>query len=217
MVLRVIGLTGGICAGKSSISKAVSESAALAERHVDVVVIDADKVGWEVYKRGTDCYNKLVEYFGETVLNNETKEIDRRALGGIVFSDKEKMLALQNIVWPEMHASMSSTINDIRRRVSESGSLMLVLLEAAVMVEAQWHSMCDCLWVVLLSREEAVRRLMERNGFSLEDATHRVNTQITDEERTKFASRLIDGSRSQGEVEAEVSRLLKEDFLDRLN
>ena len=220
MVVKVVGLTGCICAGKSTITRFVSQHTVFSTADsstVEVVVLDADKVGWEVYRQGTNCYQKLVDYFTDAILNSETKDIDRKILGGIVFSDNVKMLALQSIVWPEMRLSMSSTIKDIRRRASESGANVLVLLEAAVMVEASWSDLCDIVWVVLLPRAESVSRLMKRNGLSVEDAIIRVNAQISDEERTKAASRVIDGSLPEEAVEAETSRLLKEDFLDCIN
>jgi dephospho-CoA kinase len=93
--MYILGLTGGICSGKSTVAKILGELGA--------TVIDADKLGHECYEPGTECYSQIVAQFGETILcDDSVKSINRRALGSIVFSDAERMSELTALVWPEI-------------------------------------------------------------------------------------------------------------------
>src|SRR5262249_24088438 len=127
--MRVIGLTGGIAAGKSTISQALSDHGA--------VIIDADKVGHEAYQPGADAYTALVAHFGDQIVAPDG-QIDRRKLGGIVFSDTEQRLALQAIVWPRMKEMMRGRIDGLRAAGTD-----VVVIEAAVLIEAAWTDIVD--------------------------------------------------------------------------
>jgi|EP00945_MAST-04E_sp_MAST-4E-sp1_P003719 dephospho-CoA kinase len=174
----VVGLTGGIAAGKSTIAKIMKSFGA--------TVIDADKIGHQVYEPGTKCLADVVDQFGPSVINPADGSLNRRVLGDIVFNpeEPENLKRLNSIVWPHIEES-------ICRRIDEHKSGVLVV-EAAVMVEAGWATKSndnpyDELWVAWVDVKTAKVRLMERNGFSEDEAMKRINSQISNEERLQHA------------------------------
>lgn len=216
--MYILGLTGGICAGKSSITRILKDLGA--------IVIDADLLGHEAYKQQTTCYSKLVEHFGhDNIVNTETGDIDRRKLGGIVFSDAAKMHELQAIVWPEIkqlilsrleairqeekeEAAVTTTVATIVAREEKQQASTVVVLEAAIMLEAQWQDLVSTLWIPYIDREVAKSRLMQRNGLSEEEALKRIDSQTSNEVKLKSADVTIDNnSLSHAELESEVRRL----------
>jgi dephospho-CoA kinase len=195
--MRVIGLTGGIAAGKSTVSEALREAGA--------IVIDADTIGHEAYQPGTATQAALIEAFGREIVA-DSGEIDRRKLGAIVFADPAQRRRLQDIVWPRMKEMMRQRIADLRAAGAD-----VVVIEAAVLIEADWLDLVDEVWVVQVPEEIAMQRLMTRNGFSADDARARIRAQITNEERARHAQVIIDNSGSvedaRKQVQSEVQRL----------
>lgn len=192
--MRVIGLTGGIAAGKSTVSEALHERGA--------VVIDADKVGHEAYQSGTETYQALVAHFGPGIVAADGS-IDRRALGGIVFADPAKRGELQEIVWPRMKEMMRSRLAELR-----AGGTAVAVIEAAVLIEAAWTDLVDEVWVVQVPEAVAVERLMSRNGFSEADALSRIRAQLTNEQRAAHARLVIDNSGPIEQARAAVRQAL---------
>lgn len=176
----MIGITGGICSGKSTVTRVLKDAG--------VHILDADKLGHKAYEPGTSCFNKLVQHFGESIVD-EKKEIDRRVLGSIVFSDPSKMQELQSIVWPEIRGLIISNLDELKAQ-----DVRTVALEAAVMIEAGWYDLVSTLWVVTVKRDVALKRLMARNGLSEEEALKRIDAQISNEERCDHADLVIDNS-----------------------
>ena len=170
----VIGLTGGICSGKSTISAYLKDK--------DVQTIDCDKIGHQVYQPGGPAYQLLIDEFGSVIVG-EDGSINRRELGKIVFSDESKMKRLNEIVWP--------CIADSVKEIIESSSSELIVVEAAVMLEAGWQSFVDEVWVMTVSPDEAIKRLSERNKLSAEDAERRLKSQMTNSERCSYADIIV--------------------------
>lgn len=187
----VIGLTGGIASGKSVVSKMLADRGA--------IIIDADKVGHEAYAPGNECYAAVVQAFGPDVVASDGT-IDRKALGGKVFGNPEERRRLEGIVWPWMKDTMAERLAKIR----EEGTAVVVL-EAAVLIEADWISITDQVWVVVVPPEIARKRVMERNGLSAEDADARIAAQLTNDERRKHAQVVIDNAGTLEELEANVN------------
>ncbi len=192
--MRVIGLTGGIAAGKSTVSEALREAGA--------VVIDADRVGHEAYRPGTETHAALVDAFGEQILA-DNGEIDRRKLGAIVFADPLQRERLQEIVWPRMKAMMRAQLDELAAQGTE-----LAVIEAAVLIEAGWQDLMDEIWVVQVPEEVAMARLMARNGFSAQDAQNRIRAQLTNAERARHADVIIDNSGSVEDARRQVEAAL---------
>ncbi|XP_066538696.1 bifunctional coenzyme A synthase [Hoplias malabaricus] len=159
----VIGLTGGSGSGKSSVARRLEDLGA--ER------IDADQLGHETYLRGTAAYHKILQEFGTDILN-EDQSINRRALGRKVFGNKEKLKSLTDIVWPEIAALVKERV----QKAKEEGKCVCVL-DAAVLLGAGWTDMVHEVWVAIIPEEEAVRRIVERDGVSKEDALRRLQSQ----------------------------------------
>lgn len=157
-------------------------------RQLGVEVLDADKLGHKAYEPGTACFDQLVEHFGEKIV--EDGQINRRVLGSIVFSDPAEMTALQGIVWPEIRRLIIESLATL-----ESQGTAVVALEAAVMIEAKWYDLASCLWVVTVSREVALHRLVVRNGLSEEEAAKRIDSQVSNEERCVYATLVIDNNK----------------------
>ena len=192
--MRVIGLTGGIAAGKSTVSEALREAGA--------AVIDADKVGHEAYLPGTETHAALVEAFGPEIVA-ESGEIDRRKLGAIIFSDPAQRDRLQAIVWPRMKQMMRARLDELAAQGTE-----LAVIEAAVLIEASWQDLTDEIWVVQVPEAVARERLMARNGLSAEDANARIRAQLTNEERAHHADAIIDNSGSVEDAREQVKKAL---------
>ncbi len=192
--MRVIGLTGGIAAGKSTVSEALREQGA--------AVIDADKVGHEAYQPGTGTFQALVAHFGPAIVAADGS-IDRRALGGIVFADPTKREELQAIVWPRMKEMMRGRLAELR----DAGTAVAVI-EAAVLIEAAWTDLVEEVWVVQVPESIAVERLISRNGFSEADALARIRAQLTNEQRAAHARIVIDNSGAIEQARAKVREAL---------
>ena len=187
---RIIGLTGGIASGKSAVSQLLAARGAL--------VIDADKVGHEAYRPGNPPYDAVIATFGRDVVA-EDGSIDRRALGAKVFGDDTKRQQLQDIVWPWMRDTMEQRLAALRAKGEP-----VVVIEAAVLIEANWMPLVDEVWLVVTERDVARARLMARNGFSAEDADRRIDAQLTNEERARHAQVIIDNSGTLEDLERRV-------------
>lgn len=190
--MRVIGLTGGIAAGKSTISEALRERGA--------VVIDADKVGHEAYQPGTDTWRALVDHFGREIVADDG-QIDRRRLGAIVFADPAQRRALQDIVWPRMKDMMRARLDELR-----AAGTGVAVIEAAVLIEAAWTDLVDEVWVVQVPEEVALARLMARNGLSAEDGRARIRAQLSNAERAAHAHVTIENSGTVEDARARVDQ-----------
>jgi dephospho-CoA kinase len=179
-VTIIIGLTGGIASGKSVVSAMLAEKGAL--------VIDADKVGHEAYAPGSDCYRGVVAAFGDEIVASDG-QIDRKALGAKVFGDPAQRKRLEGIVWPWMRATMERRFDELR----EEG-VPIVVLEAAVLLEADWTPLVDQVWVVIVSPEIARERIVARNGLAPEQADQRIAAQLTNAERARHAQVIIENN-----------------------
>lgn len=186
----VIGLTGGIASGKSVVSQMLAEHGAL--------VIDADKVGHEAYAPGSGCYEAVVEAFGRDIVAADGS-IDRRALGGKVFGDAGQRKRLEGIVWPWMRSTMEGRLAGLRRE-----GVPVVVLEAAVLIEADWIPLVDQVWAVVTPAAIARERIMSRNGLTAEQADARIAAQLTNAEREARAQVVIENSGSMEELRRRV-------------
>jgi dephospho-CoA kinase len=189
-VTVVIGLTGGIASGKSAASAMLAEKGAL--------IIDADRVGHEAYAPGSDCYRDVVAAFGEDIVT-ENGEIDRKALGAKVFGAPEQRKRLEGIVWPWMRTTMQRRLAALRDE-----RVPAVVLEAAVLLEADWTPLVDQVWVVIAAPETARARVVARNGLTPDQADQRIAAQLTNSERVAKADVIIENDGTLEEMRARV-------------
>jgi len=191
--MPVIGLTGGISSGKSTVSTFLSELGA--------VVLDADKIGHEALQPYTEAWQKVVDTFGDGILG-DGNEVDRQKLGEIVFGDTEAMAKLNQIMHPRMYRVAEERIKELKKQGSE-----VIVLEAPLLVEAGWLPLVDKVWVTVASEETVVNRLCQRNGFSKAQALTRIRSQLPAEEKKRYADVVLDTDCMLSEVKAKVKEL----------
>lgn len=168
----IIGLVGGVAAGKSKMAERFAKLGA--------GVIDCDKIAHELYEPGEDCYQTVINNFGMGILN-EDKTINRKALGAIVFSDPDKLDLLNTILWDAILERAKQRIKEMYEKQNKQ----IIIMEAAVLLRAGWQSACHEIWSCIIPREEAIQRLMERNGLTEEEADKRIKAQISNSELVK--------------------------------
>ena len=149
--MKVVGLTGGIGSGKSAASAILGELGA--------TILDADKVGHQIYEPGTPCWHDLVEAFGEGIVA-ATGGIDRKKLAATVFADPRSLQTLNALVWPRIAEAIRERIEAMRAR----GAVAPIVVEAAVLIEAGWQALVDEVWVVTASPERAIERVVATRG-----------------------------------------------------
>jgi dephospho-CoA kinase len=185
--IPVIGLTGGIGAGKSTVTQMLEALGA--------AVIDADKVGHQIYLPDLPAWREIVDTFGPEVLNAD-RTINRQALGKLVFADPEALRTLNRIVHPKMFDRMGVLIAEMRAR----GGMKAIVVEAAVLIEANWMALVDQVWVVVASEAVVVDRLAKQRHLSSEQLRTRIAAQLTNDERLKHADVVIRNDGSLEEV-----------------
>ena len=176
----VIGLTGGIASGKSTVSAKLKEFGA--------DVIDVDILARAVVSKGEIAYNRIVRCFGEDILL-PNGEINRKKLGNIVFSDKEMLALLNRITHPEIISRVKEKIRELK-----SKGAGIIVVDAAILIEMGLYKYVDSVWVVTVDRETQIKRLIERDRFDYKDSENRINSQFSDEVRKKYADVIIDNN-----------------------
>ncbi|RJQ05590.1 MAG: dephospho-CoA kinase [Bacillota bacterium] len=193
----IIGLTGGIASGKSTVSRVL--------RELGAPVIDSDLVAKEVVRPGTEAWRELVEAFGDDILL-EDRTIDRRKLGDRVFGDPGAVARLNAITHPRI-------IGEIRERLRKFAEAdpkerpPAVVVDAPVLIEAGMVDMVDEVWLVVVDQKTQIQRLMARDHFGVEQALNRINAQIPLEKKKKYADVIIDNTGPVRETRARVRRL----------
>ena len=185
----VIGITGGIGTGKSTVSNFLAE--------IGAAVIDADKLGHELLQSHDDV-RQLVAAFGQGILSPDS-QIDRAKLGQIVFGNPQALKLLNNIMHPRMYKLAAERIEGLRKQ-----GVSLVVLEAALLIEANWISLVDQVWVTVASEETVVERLGKNKGIAPEDVRARIRSQLSATQRTKHARVVINTDCSLEELRSRV-------------
>lgn len=189
----IIGLVGGIASGKSVMTKYFEQHGA--------VVVNCDRLAHQLYEPGTECHQKLIDHFGRDILN-EDGTINRKVLGGIVFADKAKLNELNCIVWPQLLLSVKGLIAD----AGKTNPKAIVMIEAAVLLQANWQHEMHEVWSLVVPPErvrarcaissalkvicflfclQAIRRLVNRDNLTEEQAKQRVDAQPRNETMIK--------------------------------
>ena len=195
--MRTIGLTGGSGSGKSTVARMLAELGA--------EVINADLVGHEVYRPGTLGFTRVTEAFGVDIVGDDGN-IDRKRLGAIVFAKPEALKQLNAIVHPLIAAAVRDRI-EARRA---AGSTTPIVLEAAVLIEANWLPLVDEVWVVTASAHDVIERVHSERGLPAAQIEARVKAQLTDAERLRHATRVIENAGTLDELRARVEEAWRE-------
>ncbi|XP_077515642.1 bifunctional Phosphopantetheine adenylyltransferase - Dephospho-CoA kinase [Amblyomma americanum] len=170
----LIGLTGGICTGKSHIIQKLESLGA--------VVINCDPLGHESYRPGTQAYAHIVETFGDQVVSPDGT-INRKVLGAIIFADEAKRQQLNKIVWPEVSRLIDERLEEHRRKGTK-----LVIMESALLLEAGWEEKFHQIWLCIIPVEEALKRVMARDNLEKDQALRRIQAQMSNKERVDKAN-----------------------------
>jgi phosphopantetheine adenylyltransferase/dephospho-CoA kinase len=194
--LHVIGLTGGIASGKTTVARFF--------RDREIPVLDADVLGHRTYEPGTDTFAGVVAAFGQDLVAPDGT-IDRRVLGGKVFGKPDELKRLTDIVWPGIRKLASESLSEY-----ETAGNHLVVLEAAVLFEAGWEDLVDEVWVVVVEPEIAVGRLAARNGLDPEAARARIASQLSNAERIARANVVIHNNGTLEALEAAIESAWKQ-------
>lgn len=181
----VIGLTGSIASGKSTVSRMFDEW--------EIPVIDADQISRDVVRPGEPAYEDIVHVFGKDVLF-EDGTLDRKKLGKVIFSSKERRKELNDIVHPRVREEM------IRRRESyKEENYKAVVLDIPLLYESGLTDYVERVLVVAVDEETQLQRLMERDGSSREDARERIASQIPVSRKAEMADAVIDNNGTEEE------------------
>jgi len=190
--MKIIGITGNIGSGKSSVARLLEEKGA--------VVIDADKVGHEIYAPGTEGWQVLVDNFGAGIVS-DTGAIDRKKLSGIVFDNPEAVARLNRILHPLIRKEIEKRIDSLRQKGAK-----VVVIEATLLIEAGWRDMVDELWLVTAPVEISIARLKSR-GLSEAEALARLAAQPPPEKKAHLATVIIRNDGTVDELRIKVDSL----------
>lgn len=194
----IIGITGGIGTGKSTVSNMLIE--------MGYTVVDADKIARNVLDKGKIGYKKVVEVFGEQILFDDGS-VNRKKLGSIIFNDQRQRELLNMIVHPCVH-------QEIKEQIKLNNMNEIVFLDIPLLIEGvdklvEDGIVCDKIWLVYANKDIQITRLLMRDGFSEQEALSRINSQMPIEEKREKADIVI---RNEGTVEE-----LKENVIKELN
>ncbi len=180
----VVGLTGGIATGKSTVSAILENAGA--------VIIDADQIAREVVKKGRPAHRAIVEEFGKNVLLPDG-EINRGVLGDIIFNDPQKKQVLNTIVHPHVRKEQDRRLKHIAKTNPDT----IVVLDIPLLLESKMYRNLSEVVVVYAPEHIQIQRLMQRDGISQDDALARVRSQMPIEEKKDKATIVIDNSGSK--------------------
>ncbi|TYS58992.1 dephospho-CoA kinase [Sutcliffiella horikoshii] len=192
----VIGLTGGIASGKSTVANML--------RDKNIPIVDADIVAREVVEIGTDTYKELVKEFGTEILNDD-KTLNRPKLGSIIFQDETKRQKLNNI----MHPSIRTSMKEKTQKFLEDGH-EVVVMDIPLLFESKLTHLVDKTLLVYVTEATQLKRLMERNDLSEKEATDRIRSQMPLTEKVKLSHAVIDNNGSVTKTEQQLNQILKE-------
>ena len=192
--MKIIGLTGGIASGKSTVAKFLKELGAS--------VFDADEVSRSALKPGVECFAKVVALFGSNILLADGT-IDRQKIAKIVFNDKLALKKLEKIVHEFVWMKAQEFINEHKDENK-------IVLDVPLLIETKWSEDVDEIWVVSIPVEEQIKRAISRNDMATNDVKARIESQMSLEEKLIYADRVIENTGTLEETKAQVEKYWKE-------
>lgn len=192
--MKIIGLTGGIASGKSTISKRLKEKG--------YIVIDADIAARKVVEIGTPALQDIKDYFGNVVLHDDGT-LNRRKLGEIVFSDELKRKKLNELTHPRIREWMQSQLDHATKKGAN-----ILFMDIPLLYESETFHFSDKVIVVYIDEETQIQRLMERDKLSKELALQRIHTQLSMEEKKNRADYIIDNRGTKKEALKQLDNIL---------
>jgi dephospho-CoA kinase len=185
--MAVVAVTGGIAAGKSVVASRLKDLGA--------IVLDADQLARDAVAPGSPALSAIAQRFGDDIVTS-SGELDRAALGALVFADATARTDLNSIVHPEVRRLYDQRLAEVLSQHPDS----IIIYDIPLLAEARTSEKFDAVVVVHAPAPQRIQRLMEFRGFSEQDATARVQAQASDEERLALATTVIDASVSEAET-----------------
>ena len=193
----LVGLTGGVATGKSTVAKMFKECGA--------VVIDADELAREVVKPGKPAWREIVTLFGKTILNRD-RSLNRQALGSIVFRNRTKRRQLERIIHPRVAREQAR----LTKQAARTDPQAVVIYDVPLLFEAGIDTRVDTTIVVAVDRKTQVARLKKRNGLSRAEAVRRIRSQMPLAKKIQRADHVLNGTLPRPSLGQQVSLLLKD-------
>lgn len=194
--MKVIGLTGGIASGKSTATKILKE--------FEIPIIDADLIAREIVLPGKAALHEIEVIFGKTIIN-EDGSLNRKKLGEIVFSDKEKLKKLNSITHKRIIEEMMKRVNIYRN----ANTYPVIIIDAPLLLELHMQNLVDEVWLVTANEAVQLNRLMSRDEISEDDALKRIEVQMRTEEKRKYADVILDNNRDLNHLRYQIQEQLK--------
>ena len=191
--MLVLGLTGNIGCGKSSVSTIFMEN--------NIKVVDADIVARQIFD-DKNLLNEVFSTFGKSI-RNQDGSLNRRALGNIVFNDDEKLILLNNLTHPKIKQKILSKVEEYKNQGEK-----IVVIDAALLIEDDYIPYIQKLILITCRKEIQINRIIARDNCTKEEAISRINSQMSQENKAKFADCIIDNSGSFENLEQQVLEII---------
>jgi len=189
----IIGLTGGIATGKSTVVEILRRKGAF--------IIDADQLAREVVEPNQPAWQEIVKWLGDSILQPD-RSLDRVKMADLVFGDPQKLKILNSIIHPRVGARILERTKEIEQKEPDA----VIVYDIPLLIEAGMQEMADLILLVYAPRELQLKRLEERDGLNPEEAELRLAAQLAIDEKRKYAHQVIDNSGSLAETEKQVDR-----------
>ena len=194
---RRIGLTGGIASGKTTITNYI-------RKHKNIPILDADNLSRELIKPNTYCYKKILDYFGNEIINNKNnseKEINRTLLRNIIFKNSESKKWIEKLLHPLVKEKMIEKCIQYKNNQT-------ILLVIPLLFEAKFEDICTEIWLVKCPKELQKKRLIMRDKISEKEANETINLQLSFAEKRKFSDVILDNSADQNKWINKIRKLI---------
>lgn len=201
--MKVIGLTGGIGTGKSTVSAYLSKQG--------IQVIDADKIAREIVAVGEPALREIAAAFGHGILNTDGS-LNRKALSSIVFNRPDEMQKLESITRNRIITVIENRLEAMRddEEMADYSDVQMAVIDAPLLFESGLNRLCDEVWVIDAEREVRIQRAIKRDNANREEIVARINSQMDADEALAKADRIINNSGSLAALYKQIDNLLKE-------
>lgn len=194
---KIIGLTGGIASGKSTVSEMF--------KAINIPVIDADHIAKSLLNKGSEAYHEIIQEFGEEILTPDG-QINRKKLAKILFDNEKARLKINEIIHPKVKTIIKQEMLRL-----DSYDEKVIVLDIPLLFETSYHTICDLTLLVYARQKDQVERLMHRDHISEEYALKKIKSQMPMSKKKELADYVIDNSKSILETKKAFERFIKKE------